>query len=252
MAISKTQPVRGSIIFVCLAALAAGPAGADTSTDPARQIMGRTTYPVGAWTIETALDYDMTKTSDESRDTAQHELEFDYGVTDAWSVGTGIESREGPRRALIYDRLGFGTRYRVLERPFQLTPFVQYLPSLRSEPDEWKLGVEALRNSGNMVFQFVGHAHSEKQPGSAREVKGRLHAGPYYRFGTGSMVGFMWAYQTDGFNELHLHYAAALGKNCFLGLEPKMGLSRSAPDYSVDFLLGFYFGPYGLLDWLMQ
>ena len=252
MAIFKTRTIGGWVFFACVAALAAGPAGADTSIDPARQLMGRTTYPAKAWTIETALDYKMPKIGDASRDTAQHELKMDYGVTDAWSVETGLESREGPRRAFVYDRMAFGTRYRMLERPFQLTPFVEYNPSLRKEADEWKLGLEALKNSGNMAFHFIGNVLSEKQTGSARELIGAIHVGPYYRFGTGGMAGVMWKYQTDGLNELHLHYAGALGKSFFIGIEPKLGLSRRAPDYSVDFLLGLYFGPYGLLDWLMQ
>jgi len=260
---SATHPVHGrasvgpigrlrrGVIVACLA-LAAGPAQADTSIAPARQIMGRTTYLENAWVVETELDYNLASIKDESRDTAEHELKLGGGLTDAWSVETGIESREGPRRAFVYDRLAFGTRYRVLKRPFQLAPFVEYLPSLRREPDEWKLGLETLKNYGKLFFQFVGFGESQKEPGAARELKGTVHLGPYYRFESGNMAGVMWFYRTDGASEVHLHYTAPLGKNVFLGLEPKFGLSRRAPDLSVDFLLGLYFGPYGLLDWTLE
>ncbi|HBA59897.1 MAG TPA: hypothetical protein DCZ92_03570 [Elusimicrobia bacterium] len=242
----------GGIILACLITLAAGPVLADTSIDSARQLMGRTTYPAKAWAVSTELDYNLNNIRDEGRDTAAQELNLNYGLTDAWSAGVGIESGEGPRKSFIYDRLAFGTRYQVLQRPFQLAPFVEYLPSLRQGADEWKLGLEALKNRGNMFFQFVGYGKSHKEPGSARELKGMFHLGPYYRFGTSAMAGVMLGYQTDGVSSLHLHYTGALGKYVFLGVEPKFGLSRRAPDLSVDFLLGVYFGPYGLLDWILE
>lgn len=239
-------------LFACLAALAAVPASADTSIDPARQIMGRTTYPAGALSIETELDYSMPDIRNESLDTAGHELQAAYGLTDNWNAEAGVESRKGPRRSFVYDRLNIATRYMVLKRPFQLAPFFGYLPSLRKEPDEWKLGLEALKNYGNLYFQFVGYAESAKEPASARKLTGNVLFGPYMRFGTGSMAGVMWAYGTDGRSMLHLHYAAAMGKNVFLGFEPKAGLSRRAPDFGADLLLGIYFGPYGLLDWVLE
>ncbi|MEK7721464.1 MAG: hypothetical protein AAB359_03650 [Elusimicrobiota bacterium] len=244
--------VCGGIIFVCLAALAAGPVRADTSIDPARQIMGRSTYPAKAWAVSTELDYNLNSIGDEGRDTAEHELLLNYGLTEVWSAGAGIESREGARSSFVYDRLVFGTRYQVLKRPFQLAPFAEYLPSLRQGAGEWKLGLEMLKNYGRIFFQFVGYGESYKDPGTARELKGLFHIGPYYRFEGGSMVGGMWKYQTDGVSEFHLHYSFALGKSIFLGFEPKIGLSRRAPDLRVDFLLGIYFGPYSLLDWTLE
>ena len=244
--------VRGGMIAVCLTLLAAGPVLADTSINPARQIMGRTTYPAKAWGVSTELDYNMNSIKDAMRDTAGHELGFDYGLTDAWNAGTGIESREGRRRDFVYDRLAFKTRYMVMKRPFQLSPFVEYLPSLRKEADEWKLGLEALKNYGNLSLQVIGNAEPGKQSDSARKLEGWLHLGAYYRFGAGNMAGVMWAYHTYEESSLHLHYAAALGKKTFLGVEPKIGLSRRSPDLSVDFLLGVYFGPYGLLDWMLE
>lgn len=243
---------RAGIISACLAVLTAGQALADTSIDPARQLMGRTTYPAKAWTIETEMSYNLASIRDESRDTAGHELGFDYGLTDRWSVETGIESREGPRRAIVYDRLAFGTRYKVLKRPFQLTPFVEYLPSLRQGADEWKLGLEQMKNYGNLVFQLIGSLESETEPDGTRKSVGYFHLGHYYRFGAGSMAGVMLGYKTNGESMLHLHYAGAMGKTVFLGFEPKIGLSRNAPDASCDFLLGIYFGSYGLLDWLIE
>ena len=243
---------RGGLIFACLAALAAGPVRADTSIDPARQLMGRTTYPAKAWAVRTELEYNLNSIGDESRDTAGHEVILNYGLTDAWSAGAGIESGAGRRDSYVYDRLAFGTRYMALKRPFQLAPFAEYLPSLRRGPGEWELGLEALKNYGNIFFQFVGYGKSYKDPASARGLKGVLHLGPYYRFGTNGMAGIMLGYQTNGISTLHLHYAGALGKNVFLGFEPKFGLSRRAPDLSVDFHLGMYFGPYGLLDWILE
>lgn len=246
------QPIIGGMILACLIALAAGPVLADTSIDPARQIMGRTTYPAKAWAVSTELDYNLNSIKNEGQDTAGQEIVLNYGLTEAWSAGAGIESREGPRSSFVYDRLVFGTRYQVLKRPFQLAPFVEYLPSLRQGADEWKLGLEALKNYGNISFQFVGYGKSHKEPGSARELKGMLHFGPYYRFGTTGMAGVMWGYQTDGSSSLHLHSVTNFGKNVFLGIEPKFGLSRRAPDLGIDFLLGVYFGPYSLLDWILE
>ena len=205
--------------------------------------MGRTTYPAKAWAVSTELDYNLNSIKNEGRDTAGHEIVLNYGLTDAWNAGAGIESREGPRSSFVYDRLVFGTRYQVLKRPFQLAPFAEYLPSLRRGAGEWKLGLEALKNYGNIYFQFVGYGESHKEPGSARELKGNFHLGPYYRFGTAAIAGFMWGYQTDGISSLHLHSVTHFGENVFLGIEPKFGLSRRAPDLSVDVILGVYFGP---------
>lgn len=242
----------GGIIFACLAALAAGPVRADTSIDPARQIMGRTTYPAKAWAVNTVLDYNLNSMKDAEQDTAKHELTLNYGLTDIWNIGAGIKSREGPRESFVYDRLALGTRCQVLKRPFHLAPFAEYFPSLRQGAAEWKLGLEALKNHGNMFFQFVGYVESEHHTGASRELKGMLHFGPYYRFGATGMAGVKWRYRTNGVSGINLHYAGALGKNIFLGIEPKFGLSRRAPDLSVDFHLGVYFGPYGLLDWILE
>ena len=202
--------VRGGMIAVCLTLLAAGPVLADTSINPARQIMGRTTYPAKAWGVSTELDYNMNSIKDEIRDTAGHELGFDYGLTDAWNAGTGIESREGRRRDFVYDRLAFKTRYMVMKRPFQLTPVVEFLRKRRMK----ETGLRRSRTR-QPVLQVIECRAWEAPTG--RKLEGWLHLGILPLRG-GQHGGVMWAYHTR--SSLHLHRGGP--KKTFLGLNRKL------------------------------
>ncbi|MDA8132093.1 MAG: hypothetical protein M0011_11380 [Elusimicrobia bacterium] len=243
--------LRYGAILACLAVPMTGRARADSAIDPARQIMGRVTYPAKAWTIDSWLDYHLNKFKDENRDTLSHTLELGYGFTDSLSMEWGIESREGPRRSFIYDRLQLEARYQVLKRPFQLAPVLGYAPSLRGGPDRLELALEAIKNSGDYFFQFMGGADSENE-GSGRELGGSVQLGVYHRFGAGSVVGGAWKYQSDGEQELSVPVSVVLGKDVFFGFTPSFGLSRRAPELSALFLVDIYFGPYALLDWMLE
>lgn len=241
--------------LLCAAVLSLpGPsrARADVGTDPERAIMGRTSYPARSWVLETESEYDARKLHDETQDAFSQSVLVERGLTDAWNLAAGARSKDRRRGATAADFAVFEVRRQLIPKPLDLSVYGRYEASIRGGPDQVSGGFEAVKNVGRWGMRIIYQAEAARRPGQARRDIHHINVGPYYRFGLQGMAGLTLHQNSLGASEARFSLASALSEKLFLGVEPRLGLSRTAPDLGLDLTLSLYFGEFSLGEWLLD
>lgn len=238
--------------WLAAALLAAALPAAGTEADVGRLVMGRTTYPAGSWALDSFFTYTAARLDSPASDASRFKFELERGLSERLSLGAGLKTAPGRRNAIQPGRLILGGRYLLVERPFQLAPFAEYLPSLRGQADEAEFGFEALKHFGPASLLAAYSGELEKAPGRARRLGSSLLLGPLYRFGLDGLAGAQWLYMDDGSHCLNFMLGGAVSRNIFLALEPRIGLERPSPDLELVLQLHLYFGPHDRGGWLLD
>lgn len=242
----------GLLCAATLALMAPSRAQADVGTDPERAIMGRTSYPAHSWVVEAESEYEGHKLRDETRDILSQSLMVEYGFSDTWNFAAGANSKDRRRAATAMDFAVFEVRRRMILKPLDLSVFGHYEASVRRGPDQVSGGFEAVKNVGHWGMRLIYQAQAAKEFGQARRDIHHVNVGPFYRFGLQGMAGLMLHQDSLGKSEARVSLASALNEKLFLGVEPRLGLSRTAPDFGLDLTLSLYFGEFGLGEWLLD
>ena len=221
---------------------------AHAELDIGRLAMGRTTYPAKSWAFDTFHDYTAARLNDPTADRMRSDFELERGETDRFGWEVALETTRANRDRLQLGHGAIGARYLAIEQPLQVALAAEYLPSLRKKPDEWEVEIEALKNIGPFsgVLQYSGEVNER------RDLESTLILGPIYRFGLQGLAGPQWIYEGDGGHSLNLLVGGSISRRLFISFQPRIGLTRQAPDLKILLELHAFFGPYALGGWGLQ
>lgn len=211
--------------------------------------MGRVGYPAGGWAFDTFSHITAEKLGDASQDSLHSSFELEHGYTDRLSLEAGVKTTTARRDRLQLSRGMLEASYRFLDNPVKSSVFVEYLPSLRRESEEFEAGFEALKNYGPWLLSLLYQAEIEKEAGRRREVGSELIIGPSYRLGLRGLLGAQWRYADNGAHALNLVLGGTVGERVFLAIQPAIGLTRQAPDMKLMLELHALFGPLPVGGW---
>ena len=242
---------RGAVLWLSLAGTLAAASAGWASPDVARLVTGRTTYPAGSWILDAYSDYSLARLSDGSADEFQFTGEAEWGATDRLSLGVGLTTTQARRDLVAPGRAILEARYRVLDRPFQLAPVVEFKPSLQGESSEWEVGVEALKNARAYSLLLIYEGELEEEDG-ARRFASHLTAGPFFRFGLQGGAGLLLNLEPERVRTLSVLLGGAVNPHVFVALEPRFALSDAAPDFGIGIQVHLWSGTYGLGSWLFE
>lgn len=233
------------IVALSLAALLAVPAAAEL--DIGRLVMGRATYPRGSWVLDTFTRYEAARLSDSSADTLQTDVELERGQTDRFGWELAAKTAEAARDRVQWGSLGGELRYLALQRPAQLA-LAAHPTMRRDKPGELELEAETLKNIGSLtaVLQYSFETAARQKPEHALETAG------LWRFGLQGLAGPSWTYHSAGRHQLGAIVGGAVARKMFLGIHPKAGIGRGAPDFEMGLEFHVFFGPYALGAWGVQ
>lgn len=193
--------------------------------------------------------YTAPRSGDPAQDTAQLSSELEFGVTDRLSVGIGFVSTKGRRDALAANQLLADVHYLLPFDPLKMAPFAEALPSLRGGKPDWEFGVDSLKNFGPLGL-FVNLKESvEHESDGSRHAVFEGEPGIVYRFGLHGLIGTKWEYHSTGEQHIHFLLGGSLSRHLFLGLEPVVGLTRQAPDFTLNVQLNALFGKSEIGHW---
>lgn len=218
---------------------------AHAELDIGRLAMGRTTYPAKSWAFDTFNAYTVEKRKDPAGDHMVSEFELERGETNRFGWEVGVKTTNASRGRLQLGRGMVAARYLAVEEPLQVALAAEYLPSLRKKSDEWEVELEALKNIGpfSAVLQYEGEVNEK------RDLESSLIAGPLYRFGLQGLAGPQWVYASNGAHSLNFIVGGSISRRIFLSLQPRIGMTRQAPDFQLLLELHVFFGPYALGGW---
>ena len=221
--------------------------------DVTRLTMGRTTNPAESLVFQLINISTYPDWSDATQDTQQSIYEIEYGVTDRFTTELILVTRDQQREDFRLDKLLFRAQYRILDEPFQFTPYLDLLPSIHSEPLEIRYGFKALRNIENWTILFTDKGFIAKPQGASDYTYKyhELEPGLYYRFGLRGLTGVSWKYATDGNQAATYFIGGSISKNVFIGVDNAFGITRDEPDYVLTVNVTIYtgtsaLGSYGL------
>ncbi len=92
----------------------------------------------------------------------------------------------------------------------------------------------------------------ERDPVSGWEATPSVEAAAVTRFGLRGLGGVEWEYRTDGSHTLDVMLGGSLSRSLFISMEPRFGLTRQAPDFSLTVLLSLYRGPSRFGGWGLE
>lgn len=216
--------------------------------DMGRLVMGRTTYPAGSWALDSFHNYSAPRLKEPGADRLQSEVELERGETERFGWELGLKTSRLSRQLLQWDRAFAEARLLTLERPLQLAAAANVSAPLRGGRGEGELELEALKNWG--AVSWVLQCEAELEGGG--DVSGSFVTAPLFRFGLQGLAGPAWSYDSGGRHSIGGVVGGAVSRSLFLGLQPRVGLSRRSPDVELLLELHLFFGPYSLGGWGLQ